>query len=104
MVTTAPIGSTIPDKVPNRKALPLLFPSLFKGMEMMAPSGKFWMAIPMASANAPAAVMLPSPVSIPANTTPTAIPSGMLWRVTASTSMVVLLRELLIPSGSSWSR
>ena len=37
MVTTAPMGSTIPDRVPNRKALPLLFPSLFKGMEMMAP-------------------------------------------------------------------
>ena len=78
----------------------------------MAPSGKFWMAMPMDRAKAPVRVISPCPVSMPANTTPTAIPSGMLWRVTASTSMVSRLKLLWGPSafslprcrwGTSWS-
>ena len=36
------------------KARNLLFPSLRRGMETMAPSGKFCMAIPKDKANAPA--------------------------------------------------
>ena len=66
----------------------------------MAPSGKFWIAIPMESAKAPISVMPLFPESTPAKTTPTAIPSGMLWRVTANTNMVVRLIFTLGPSVS----
>ena len=52
-----------------------------KGMERIAPSGKFCMAIPTASANAPAMVIPVLPIIAPATVTPTAIPSGRLWRV-----------------------
>ena len=40
------MGSTIPERVPQRKAFDLLMPSARRGMEIMAPSGKFWMAMP----------------------------------------------------------
>ena len=104
MVIKAAIGSTTPDSVPAQKAFPRPIPSwLRRGREMMAPSGKFCMAIPRDSAMAEARVMLPSWLSMPANTTPTAIPSGMLWRVTARTSMVVLGSAHRRPSGASWS-
>ena len=69
----------------------------------MAPSGKFWMAMPRERAKAPVRVISSSPWSIPANTTPTAIPSGILWSVTARTSMVVFFQLLFKPSGSSQS-
>ena len=68
---------------------------------MMAPSGKFWIAIPMVRAKAPAAVMGALPVRRPANTTPTAMPSGRLCSVTANTSMVVFFKLLFGPSGVS---
>ena len=55
----------------------------------MSPSGKFWMAIPAERTMAPASVTVAFPDIHPANTTPTAIPSGMLCRVTASASNVV---------------
>ncbi len=48
------------------------------GMEMIAPSGKFCIAIPIDSAKAPAMVTEVLPASTPAKTTPTAIPSGIL--------------------------
>ena len=51
---------------------------------MMAPSGTFCTVMPMASAITPAAVTLPPPESSPASATPTAMPSGRLWMVTAS--------------------
>ena len=41
IVITAPIGSTIPDRVPYKNALNFDTPSLFKGIEIIAPSGKF---------------------------------------------------------------
>ena len=41
--------------------------------------------------------------SIPANMTPTAIPSGILWSVTAKISMVVFRNAQAGPSGSSQS-
>ena len=41
MVIKAAIGSTIPDNAPITNALLREFPSAFKGMEMIAPSGKF---------------------------------------------------------------
>ena len=47
---------------------------------MAAPSGKFWMPIPMARAAAPAR---PSPSAARAKARPTAIPSGTLCRVMA---------------------
>ena len=40
------------------------------------------------------------PESMPANTTPTAMPSGMLCSVTARTSIVVFFREVFGPSAS----
>ena len=113
MVSTAPIGSTTPESTPPQKAFPFFIPSARRGMEMIAPSGKFWMAMPSDSANAPAAVIWALPDRYPAYTTPTAIPSGMLWRVTASTIMVVRRSWLLGPSvwplftwrwGTMWSR
>ena len=75
-------------------------PSARSGMETMAPSGKFWMAMPRARARAPALVMPAFPERKPAYTTPTAMPSGMLCRVTARISLVVRLRPVLGPS--SW--
>ena len=58
-------------------------------MEMIAPSGKFWMAMPSESASAPADVICVLPERQPAYTTSTAMPSGMLWSVTARTIIVV---------------
>lgn len=51
----APIGSTTPESTPPAKARPLPAPSARRGREIMAPSGKFWMAMPRDSASAPAA-------------------------------------------------
>ena len=66
MVSTAPMGSTAPDSTPSRKAFPLSLPSARRGMEIIAPSGKFWIAIPRASASAPPAVISADPESSPA--------------------------------------
>ena len=55
------MGSTIPERVPQRKAFDLLMPSARRGMEIMAPSGKFWMAMPRERASAPAAVICAFP-------------------------------------------
>ena len=57
------------------------------------------MAMPRARASTPMEEISASPARYPAQTTPTAIPSGMLWSVTARTSMVVLRSWLLGPSG-----
>ena len=56
-----------------------------RGIEIIAPSGKFCIAIPIANVNAPITVKVVLPEYAPAKTTPTAIPSGMyspypLWR------------------------
>ena len=61
IVTTAPIGSTTPESTPPAKALPLLSPSARRGIEMMAPSGKFWMAMPRDRGPALAAVICALP-------------------------------------------
>ena len=53
-VKKAARGSTAPESVPRAKAFHLPVIPVFRGMDTMAPSGKFWMAIPRASANAPA--------------------------------------------------
>ena len=55
----------------------------------------------LAGGRAPVTVIVSFPAIQPASTTPTAIPSGMLWRVTASTSMVVRFSRMRGPSGSS---
>ncbi len=57
--------------------------------------------MPMESAIAPANVSPPFPETYPAKTTPIAIPSGILWRVTTRTTIVVFFSRDLIPSGSS---
>ena len=104
MVRRAPMGSTIPDITPIAKARPLPKPWPSRGMEMTAPSGTFCRAMPAASAKAAAAEMKVSPERAPAKTTPTAMPSGRLWSVTASTSIVDLPRPQLLPSGQSEPR
>ena len=49
-------------------------------------------------------VMPASPINAPAKVTPTDIPSGILCRVTARTSIVVFFNEASTPSGFSLSR
>ena len=61
----------------------------------------FCIAIPNETATAPANEICATPFSAPANTTPTAIPSGRLWIVTARASIAVLERLERIPSGLS---
>ena len=97
----APMGSTAPLNEPIRNDRHLLLPAARIGIEMMAPSGTFWMAIPNDTATALASEILVVPLSAPANTTPTAIPSGRLWMVTAKASMAVFDRWERIPSGLS---
>ena len=67
-------------------------------MDIIAPSGKFCIAIPIDSTTALIRVIVAFPVRYPANTTPTAIPSGRLCKVTANTNMVVFFRLLFMPS------
>ena len=100
MTKTEPIGSTTPLSAPIVNERHLLLPSDFRGMEIMAPSGMFWMAMPSDSVMAAPTDMPTSPCSIPATTTPTAIPSGKLCIVTAKMSMVVRLKCARGPSGS----
>lgn len=72
-------------------------PSDLSGMDTIAPSGKFWIAIPMDNASAPSILMEPLFLNHPAHTTPTAIPSGILCKVTARTSFVVFLKLWKVP-------
>ena len=83
IVAMAAMGSTSPENAPQVNAVSLLFPSLRSGTDIMAPSGMFWIAIPMESASAPENVRVVLPFITPAKTTPTAIPSGMLCSATA---------------------
>ena len=98
-VINAPMGSTAPESAPSANAFLREAPSAFNGSETTAPSGKFCIAIPMESANAAESVMATFPESQPAKTMPTAMPSGKLWSVTASVSIVVRLSFALGPSG-----
>lgn len=70
--STAAIGSMAPDKVPYMKAFPLLPVSLKNGKATTAPSGMFWMPIPIASISAPISMdeALPSPIATAAKATP----------------------------------
>ena len=103
-VIKAPTGSTAPESAPRANAFLRDAPSARSGSDTTAPSGKFWMAMPMASANAPESVMATFPESQPAKTIPTAMPSGKLCNVTASVSMVVRLSFALGPSGVALPR
>lgn len=96
-----PNGSTAPLRLPMIKDRHLELPAARMGMEMMAPSGTFCMAIPMLTAMALANDNPAAPFSTPANTTPTAIPSGRLWMVTARASIAVRDRWARGPSGVS---
>ncbi|CAN3967394.1 30S ribosomal protein S6, partial [Dysosmobacter welbionis] len=71
---------------PPTKALGRDQPPCRRGRATAAPSGKFWMPMPMARAAAPAK---PSPPDTRAKASPTAIPSGTLCRVMAVISRVV---------------
>ena len=109
IVNTAAIGSTTPDAIPFKNAFGRLIPSLLKGREIMAPSGKFWMAMPMDRLIAPIKVIISLLVSIPAKTTPTAMPSeycegslpGQAWLFFLKKFSVPLLLSLPYANGES---
>ncbi len=67
-------------------------------MEIIAPSGKFCTAMPIARAKHPASVIHSFPASSPANVTPTTIPSGILWSVTAMISIRFDFNSPFLPS------
>ena len=94
-----PIGSTAPLRLPIMNDRHLLLPSARIGIEMIAPSGMFCMAMPSDIAMADASDIVDTPSSAPANTTPTAIPSGRLCIVTAIASMAVRVIRERGPSG-----
>ena len=97
IVMNPPTGSTTPESTPHMNAFFLLMPSPHNGIDIIAPSGKFCIAI--ARAIAAVAVIPESFIIAPANATPTDIPSGILCNVTAKSIIVVLDMELvLIPS------
>ena len=73
-------------------------PSLLKGMETAAPSGKFWIPIPIAKAMAPPMVAEGRWAATAPKATPTAKPSGILWSVMANTKRVLRCQEVLMPS------
>ena len=56
-----------------------------RGAEIIVPSGKFWTDIPIDRVRASEGGM--TPLSAPEKATPTAIPSGILWSVTAINSI-----------------
>ena len=64
MITVSPPkrGSTAPESMPNQNDFALLFPSAYRGMDMIAPSGKFCIAMPRARARAAPAVIFPDPL------------------------------------------
>ena len=94
----AEIGSTMPDNAPKPKARLRVRPSPRSGREIIAPSGIFCIAIPTANAVAAAMLMPVLPVSAPAITAPTAMPSGMLCSVTASINICRLPSDEAMPS------
>ena len=96
----APIGSTMPLRLPIAKDFLLEFPAARIGMEMIAPSGTFWIAIPRASVTAAAIDIFADPEMNPPTAAPTAIPSGKLCIVTARVSIAVFERWLLGPSST----
>ncbi len=111
-VSTDATGSTSPVSVPIQNDLKREFPALRKGIDTMAPSGKFCIAMPIDSVSAPAMGMKALCSSTPAIVAPTASPSGILWMVTAITSFFVAdMRErgpsscwLTCICGVKWSR
>ena len=74
--SSAPSGSTRPDAAPAQKAFRLPCPACTSGRLTAAPSGIFCKPMPSARASAP----------LTAAASPTTMPSGRLWRVTASTT------------------
>ena len=83
IVMTALIGSTIPDNIPSINERNFFFPEDASGIDIIAPSGRFCMAIPIERVRA-LSIGITFPNIADAVATPTQIPSGMLWRVTAN--------------------
>ena len=86
IVKKALIGSTIPDNTPAINDLNLLFPSIWSGIDIIAPSGMFWSAIPIDNIIELIKVDVESKYA--AKDTPTAIPSGILCKVTLNNDNV----------------
>ena len=83
--SNAPSGSTRPDAAPAQKAFRLPCPACASGRLTAAPSGIFCKPMPSARASAPLTAS-GSPCRASAAASPTTMPSGRLWRVTASTT------------------
>ena len=66
IVISAVIGSTMPESTPPANERILLLFSAWSGIEIIAPSGKFCIAIPSARANAVSAVVFAVPERYPA--------------------------------------
>ena len=76
---TAPIGSTMADIAPRKKARKRELPSARIGIDKAAPSGIFCKPIPIASPKAPiSAALVILPEARAPKVTPTAKPSGKL--------------------------
>ena len=97
----------MPESAPYTKLRVRESPSRRRGRLIAAPSGKFCRPMPSASARAEAAVTAPpgtlSAEAARAHARPTAMPSGILCSVTASTSRVVRRQEEGCPSGAAAS-
>ena len=92
----APIGSITPRSEPNTNDLHRLLPAARMGMEIMAPSGMFRMAMPNDTEMAAANDMCGAPFSAPANTTPTAMPSGRLCMVTFNAEFFTVATRFIL--------
>lgn len=103
IVNKLAMGSTIPDNAPIANALALCIPSEYNGIDSTAPSGKFCRAIPIANAHAADIGIVEPSAKADAKITPTAMPSGMLCKVTAIDNIVLRCHCLLgeSPSGVS---
>ena len=78
-------GSTAPVRQLRKKAFFADIPSWRKGSEIAAPSGKFWIPMPTASAVAEAIIAGSLPCwAAKTKERPIAIPSGILCKVTAA--------------------
>ena len=93
-------GSAKPDSAPNANAFGALMPSCSMGSATAAPSGTFWIPMPIASATAmPNMAGSPPFWAAMANSRPTLMPSGILCNVTAVNRSVGRSHLLGRPSG-----
>ena len=93
-------GFNDPGSLAVQKTLSATLPFRRKGTETAAPSGKFWIPMPMASAIAAPIEAAGCPAAAAPKATPTASPSGILCKVIARTRSTERCEPVLIPSAS----